>query len=101
MKLRVIEFGTKWQELSRKDLITGHTMGPDIEIESKKVSDARKARQAAKDSGAGTATESKGSMRVAWCWGVRSSSRQPPSGAMRAWKNGISVFMRVLGAEPL
>lgn len=38
-------FGTKWKEILPKDIITGNTMGPDIEIESRTVSEAKKQRQ--------------------------------------------------------
>src|SRR3990167_2142088 len=37
-------FGTKWQPIRRSDIITGNTLGPDIEIESKVLSEARKVR---------------------------------------------------------
>ncbi len=40
-------FGTKWKEIARKDIVTGNTMGPDIKIESKTVSEAKKQRQLA------------------------------------------------------
>lgn len=38
-------FGTKWKEIERKDIITGNSMGPDIGIESRTISEAKKARQ--------------------------------------------------------
>jgi hypothetical protein len=38
-------FGTKWKEIKREDIITGNSMGPDIEVESRTVSEAKKARQ--------------------------------------------------------
>lgn len=37
-------FGNKWNGISRKDIITNNKLGPDIEIESKILSEARKAR---------------------------------------------------------
>lgn len=37
-------FGTKWTDISRKEIITDNRLGPDIEIESKIISEARKAR---------------------------------------------------------
>lgn len=38
-------FGTKWKELYPKNLITSNQLGPDIEIESRVISEAKKARQ--------------------------------------------------------
>lgn len=38
-------FEPKWKEITRKDIITGNSMGPDIEVESRTVSEAKKARQ--------------------------------------------------------
>ena len=37
-------FGPKWLELGREDIIMGNPLGPDIEIESKIVSEGRKLR---------------------------------------------------------
>ncbi len=37
-------FGTKWVKISRKEIITDNKLGPDIEIESRIISEARKAR---------------------------------------------------------
>ena len=37
-------FGTKWKPIKRSDIITGNSLGPDIKIESKVLSEARKIR---------------------------------------------------------
>ena len=38
-------FGIKWIKIKRKDIITGHTLGPKIKVESRNVSEAAKLRE--------------------------------------------------------
>lgn len=38
-------FGTKFKEIAPSDIIMGNELGPDIEIESRKISEAKKARE--------------------------------------------------------